>query len=160
MKQDNPGRLVGYHPFGRTSSLPLVSWKPKWLDFNLFQSGHRRYDQTELGAWDDNAAAEGCFGEDCWRYVERDYGENRQSRYWTENPPMNGWCRGCMIKKQPYWKAADVRRYAYWNVFAGAAGHTYGHNSIMQFYDNLSEEGAFGARYLWSDAVHHPGGRR
>lgn len=51
-----------------------------------------------------------------------------------------------------------MRRYAYWNVFAGAAGHTYGHNSIMQFYDNLSEEGAFGARYLWSDAVHHPGG--
>ena len=66
--------------------------------------------------------------------------------------------QGLHDKKQPYWKAADVRRYAYWNVFAGAAGHTYGHNSIMQFYDNLSEEGAFGARYLWSDAVHHPGG--
>lgn len=30
------------------------------------------------------------------------------------------------------WKAADVRRYAYWSVFAGSCGHTYGHNSIMQ----------------------------
>lgn len=59
---------------------------------------------------------------------------------------------------QPYWKAADVRRYAYWDVFAGAAGHTYGHNSIMQFTGDLSQKGAFGAKYLWSDAIHHPGG--
>jgi hypothetical protein len=27
-----------------------------------------------------------------------------------------------------------VRRYAYWSVFAGSCGHTYGHNAIMQFY--------------------------
>ena len=24
------------------------------------------------------------------------------------------------------WNAADIRRYAYWSVFAGAAGFTYG----------------------------------
>ena len=157
MKQDNPGRLVGYHPFGRTSS-SLWFHEAKWLDFNLFQSGHRRYDQTELGAWDDNAAAEGCFGEDCWRYVERDYGKKPAKPVLDGEPSYEWVVQGLHDKKQPYWKAADVRRYAYWNVFAGAAGHTYGHNSIMQFYDNLSEEGAFGARYLWSDAVHHPGG--
>lgn len=34
----------------------------------------------------------------------------------------------------------------------------YGHNSIMQFYHNTSKEGAFGAKYLWTDAIHHPGG--
>lgn len=157
MKQDNPGRLVGYHPFGRTSS-SLWFHEAEWLDFNLFQSGHRRYDQTELGAWDDNAAAEGCFGEDCWRYVKRDYGRKPAKPVLDGEPSYEWVVQGLHDKKQPYWKAADVRRYAYWNVFAGAAGHTYGHNSIMQFYDDLSEEGAFGAKYLWSDAVHHPGG--
>ena len=51
-----------------------------------------------------------------------------------------------------------MRRYAYWSVFAGAAGHVYGHNSIMQFYKDASREGAYGAKYLWSEAIHHPGG--
>ena len=33
---------------------------------------------------------------------------------------------------EPRWQACDVRRYAYWSVFAGSFGHTYGHNAIMQ----------------------------
>lgn len=71
---------------------------------------------------------------------------------------MSGYCKGLHDSTQPYWKAADVRRYAYWSVFAGAAGHVYGHNSIMQFYRDTSKEGAFGAKHLWTDAIHHPGG--
>ena len=39
-----------------------------------------------------------------------------------------------MILKEPRWTAADVRRYGYWSVFAGAFGYTYGHNSVMQMY--------------------------
>ena len=30
------------------------------------------------------------------------------------------------------WNQHDVRRYAYWSVFAGSFGHSYGHNDIMQ----------------------------
>ena len=98
MKQDNPGRLVGYHPFGRTSS-SLWFHEAKWLDFNLFQSGHRRYDQTELGmTMLQRRAASGRTAGGMWNVT---MGKNRQSRYWTENPPMNGWCRGCMIKNSP-----------------------------------------------------------
>lgn len=157
MKEDRPDRLVGYHPFGRTSS-SLWFHEEDWLDFNLFQSGHRRYDQTELGAWDDNSEKEGCFGEDCWRYVKRDY-EKLPVKPVLDGEPSYEWVvQGLHDLTQPYWKAADVRRYAYWDVFAGAAGHTYGHNSIMQFYRDLSQKGAFGAKYLWSDAIHHPGG--
>lgn len=157
MKLDCPERLVGYHPFGRTSS-SLWFHQEEWLDFNLFQSGHRRYDQTALGAWDDNAPAEGNFGEDCWRYVVRDC-RRRPAKPVLDGEPSYEWVvQGLHDKNQPYWKSADVRRYAYWNVFAGAAGHTYGHNSIMQFYGNQVEDGAFGARYPWTDAIHHPGG--
>ena len=55
-----------FHPFGRTSS---VRWfhNAKWLDFNMFKSGHRRYDQTR-GDGDDTAQAS--VAEDNWRYVE------------------------------------------------------------------------------------------
>ena len=107
---------------------------------------------------DDNSEKEGCFGEDCWRYVKRDY-EKLPVKPVLDGEPSYEWVvQGLHDLTQPYWKAADVRRYAYWDVFAGAAGHTYGHNSIMQFYRDLSQKGAFGAKYLWSDAIHHPGG--
>ncbi len=43
-KTKDPNHLVTFHPFGRTNS---STWfhNESWLDFNMFQSGHRRYDQ-------------------------------------------------------------------------------------------------------------------
>ena len=54
------------------------------------------------------------------------------------------------------WKDYDVRRYAYWSVFAGSFGHTYGHNSIMQFI-KPGVGGAYGAKKPWYDALNDPG---
>ena len=159
MKEDRPDRLVTFHPFGRTSS-SLWFHEEDWLDFNLFQSGHRRYDQMQLNEWDDNTAKEGWFGEDNWKYVERDYGKNPKKPVLDGEPSYEWILQGLHDRTQPYWKSSDVRRYAYWSVFAGAAGHVYGHNSIIQFHRDLSVEGAYGSRYLWSEAIHHPGGEQ
>ena len=52
-------------------------------------------------------------------------------------------------------KDYDVRRYAYWSVFAGSFGHTYGHNSIMQFI-KPGVGGAYGAKKPWYDALNDP----
>ena len=52
LKSYNPERIIAYHPFGRTSSSLWFHNEP-WLDMNLFQSGHRRYDQASLGEWDE-----------------------------------------------------------------------------------------------------------
>jgi hypothetical protein len=57
LKYAMPDTLIGYHPFGRTSSSYWFS-ECSWLDFNMFQSGHRRYDQNSLKSWDDAAASE------------------------------------------------------------------------------------------------------
>ena len=56
----------------------------------------------------------------------------------------------------PRWQDYDVRRYAYWAVFAGCFGHTYGHNSIMQFM-RPGLLGSFGAEKPWWEAMKDPG---
>jgi len=154
LKERMPGVLMGFHPFGRTSS-SLWFHEEGWLDFNMFQSGHRRYDQAVLKQWDD--VIEEFYGEDNWKYVDRDLS------YETVKPTVDGepsyeWIpQGLHDPKEPYWQAWDVRRYAYWSVFQGAMGHTYGDNAIMQFYNDLSVPGNYGVKEVWQDSLHHEG---
>jgi hypothetical protein len=58
---------------------------------------------------------------------------------------------------QPRWQAADIRRYAYWSIFAGACGFTYGHNSIMQFKRIGDTNVAYGADKNWQQAMNATG---
>lgn len=156
LKRYNPERLMTFHPFGRTSS-SLWFREESWLDFNMFQSGHRRYDQQFLGEWDDNKAREEFFGEDNWRYVDRDLGYGVPKPTLDGEPSYEGIPQGLHNPREPYWQDNDVRRYAYWSVLAGACGHTYGHNSIMQFYETSEGAGAYGVREPWQEAIHAPG---
>ena len=155
-KDKCPNQLVGFHPFGRTSS-PLWFSDAPWLDFHMFQSGHRRYDQSSLGAWDDNKAAEGFYGEDNWRYVLRDHAASPLRPTLDGEPSYEQIPQGLHDPSQPYWQDHDVRRYAYWSVFAGACGHTYGHNAVMQFHREGDSGGAYGVKSFWHQAVHDPG---
>lgn len=122
LKSANPERLIGYHPFGRCSS-SLWFNDADWLDFHMFQSGHRRYDQCQMGAWDDTSNAMSLFGEDNWKYVLHDR-EVSMRPVLDGEPSYEGIPQGLHDPTQPFWGAREVRRYAYWSVFAGAAGHT------------------------------------
>ena len=156
LKNAAPDRLVGFHPFGRCSSSLWFNDAP-WLDFNMFQSGHRRYDQCQMGAWDDTSNIMSLNGEDNWKYVLHDLGESRRPVLDGE-PSYENIPQGLHDDTQPYWTAHEVRRYAYWSVLAGAAGHTYGHNAIMQFYDSSKgKKGSYGVKDDWRDAMDHPG---
>lgn len=151
-----PDFLIGYHPFGRTSSSLWFHAEP-WLDFNMFQSGHRRYDQTRMSAWDDAVKAETAYGEDNWRYVEHDRALTPQKPTVDGEPSYEQIVQGLHDPTQPVWRAPEVRRYAWWSVLAGAMGHTYGHNAIMQFYEK-GRDGAYCVRHDWREAIHHEGG--
>lgn len=155
-KKMTPDKLIGFHPFGRTSSSLWFHEEP-WLDFNMFQSGHRRYDQASLGAWDDNAIKEGFFGEDNWKYVDRDHSYSIMKPTVDGEPSYEWILQGLHVEGEPYWREWDVRRYAYWSVFEGAMGHTYGDNAIQQFYRDASKPGAYGVRQTWIDSMHHVG---
>ncbi|HJX71279.1 MAG TPA: glycoside hydrolase family 140 protein, partial [Bacteroidales bacterium] len=147
LREYDPDHLVTYHPRGRTQS----SWwyhDELWLDFNMFQSGHRRYDQDDTRL---------CYGEDNWRYVETDYSLIPVKPTLDGEPSYEDIPQGLHDTLQPYWTDDDVRRYAYWSVFAGSCGHTYGHNSVMQFFKPGDKKGAYGVRKYWYEAIHDPG---
>lgn len=44
IKSSDKNHLMTFHPRGRTTSAKWFNDRP-WLDFNMFQSGHRRYGQ-------------------------------------------------------------------------------------------------------------------
>ncbi len=148
-------QLIGFHPFGRCSSSQWFCGKP-WLDFHMFQSGHRDRTQRTLGAWDDNAvASEEWMGEENYLYVFRDFERDKLPTLDGE-PSYEEIPHGLHDSTQPYWTDREVRRYAWWSCLAGAAGFTYGHNAIMQFWTGKGR-GDFGVRQLWDTALHAPG---
>jgi hypothetical protein len=144
----DPDHVITYHPFGRTSSSEWYHAEP-WLDFNMFQSGHRDYAQEE--------SAPGAKGEDNWRYVEEDYARTPAKPVLDGEPSYEGIPHGLHDITQPLWQAADCRRYAYWSVFAGAFGHTYGNNSVMQMALPGNANRAYGATKVWHEAIDDPG---
>ncbi|GGN04466.1 hypothetical protein GCM10010967_44290 [Dyadobacter beijingensis] len=124
LRAEDPNHLITYHPFGRTQSSTWFHSR-EWLDFNMFQSGHRTYAQ-------DNEPQDLRYGEDNWRYVEADYARRPAKPVLDGEPSYENIWHGLHDKTLPVWTADDVRRYAYWSVFAGACGFTYGNNAVMQ----------------------------
>jgi len=149
LKKQDPNHLVTFHPFGRTQS---SAWfhDEKWLDFNMFQSGHRNYTQ-------DTAKADLKFGEDNWRYVSADYKRSPAKPTLDGEPSYEGIPHGLHDTLQPKWNDDDLRRYAWWSVFAGACGFTYGNNSVMQMHKKGVKAGGYGARQSWEEAIQAPG---
>jgi hypothetical protein len=156
LKQKNPDKLIAYHPFGRTSSSYWFADRP-WLDINMFQSGHRRYDQKNLYEWDEAAAKEPWHGEDNWRYVEHDRTLMPVRPVLDAEPSYEQIPQGLHNAGEPRWQDYHIRRYAWWSVLAGACGHTYGHNAVFQFWDGTSVPG-LAVGETWKEAIHHPGG--
>jgi hypothetical protein len=149
LKTGSSGHLVTYHPRGRTSSSTWFHGQ-SWLDFNSVQSGHRRYNQ-------DTSAEDLHYGEDNWRYIRADYDRTPVKPVLDAEPSYERIPQGLHDIKQPKWTDKDVRRYAYWSVFAGACGFTYGDNPVMQMHKREEGVGAYGAAEFWEDALRDPG---
>lgn len=139
--------LITFHARGRHSS-SMWFQNEEWLDFNMFQSGHRRYDQDDT-EWN--------FGEDNWRFVQQDLSMEPTKPTVDGEPSYEGIPQGLHDGNEPFWTDADVRRYGYWSVFAGAFGYTYGNNAVMQFYKPTDAEPAYFAKEYWDEAIDMPG---
>src|SRR5690606_3445459 len=95
-------------------------------------------------------------GEDNWRYVTEDYAREPVKPTLDGEPSYEDIPYG-LEPGQPRWTDDDCRRYAYWSVFAGACGHTYGHNAIIQMYDDRRAPGGYDVRQSWREALTAPG---
>lgn len=152
IRKVDPNHLMTFHPRGRTTSATWFNDAP-WLDFNMFQSGHRRYGQR-MG--DGEYPIEENTEEDNWRFVESSMACQPMKPVIDGEPSYEGIPQGLHDPDETRWQDYDVRRYAYWAVFAGAFGHTYGNNSIMQML-KPGMGAAYGATEPWYDALKNPG---
>jgi hypothetical protein len=152
LRQHDKKHLITFHPRGRTSSSEWFH-NETWLDFNMFQSGHRTYaqDTSSNEIWH--------YGEDNWKYADADRKMRPVKPTLDGEPSYENIPYGLHDFTLPRWKAAEVRRYAYWSVLAGGAGFTYGENSVMQFYTLTSTDGNFGANKVWKDQMTAEGAR-
>lgn len=155
IKEIDKNHLMTYHPRGRYTSARWWS-KSSWLDFHTFQSGHRKYGQR-MGNVEypipDNTE------EDNWMYVDSTWAYRPIKPVMDSEPSYEDIPKGLHDPNEERWKDYDVRRYAYWSVFAGSMGHTYGHNAIQQmlkpgFY---TAYGRVGDEKTWYEALQDPG---
>ena len=149
LREYDKNHLISFHPRGRTMSSEWFH-NEDWLDFNMFQSGHRNYSQ-------DNSPGEHHFGEDNWRYALAEYNLKPVKPTLDGEPSYENIPQGLHDPKQPRWTDADVRRYAYWSIFAGGAGFTYGENSVIQFYKKGDTDAAYGAEIDWRESINAAG---
>lgn len=133
---DGGRHLRTYHPVGGRSSSEWLHAEP-WMDFHMIQSSHGEREQA-------NDAL-----------VARDYAllppkptMDAEAPY--ENHPI-GW-----KPERGRFDDVDVRQAAYWAVFAGGCGHTYGCNDIWQFYAS-GRKPLMNGSLTWREALGLPG---
>ena len=155
IKSIDKKHLMTFHPRGRYTSAKWWSQAP-WIDFHTFQSGHRKYGQR-MGNADypipDNTE------EDNWMYVDSTWAYKPIKPVLDAEPSYEDIPMGLHDKNEARWQAWDVRRYAYWSVFAGSCGHTYGHNAIMQMLKSgyPTSYGDAGDVKTWYQGLNDPG---
>jgi hypothetical protein len=128
--------LVTYHPRGQQSSSTWLHDRD-WLDFNMVQTGHRApsfnvYDWIN-GDYNLTPAKPVVNGEPSYEEIG----------IWFN--PVNG-------RHDDY----EIRKQAYWSVFAGALGHTYGNNNIWQM-NKDDGMGRIWPNKTWDKALESPG---
>lgn len=136
----NKNALITFHPQPTTLEEGGSSrWfhQDEWLDFNMFQNGHCR----ENNVWDRIALV----------YNRKPIKPVFDGEPLYEDHPV---CFDAndLGTSSPY----DVRKHAYFNVFAGAFGHTYGCHDVWQMYAP-NRNPINGPHFPWYIAIDLPG---
>lgn len=133
---DGGTHLRTFHPMGQQTSSQFFH-NEDWLDFNMYQTGHTR-------------------DRDCYNQVAADYALTPVKPCMDAEPGYEDHPNGFQAS-QGYLNDYDVRKSAYWDLFAGAHGHTYGCHDIWQFLNPDRFAAVTFARTPWQEAIHFPG---
>lgn len=132
---DGGSHLMTFHPTGGQGS-SSVFHNDDWLDFNMRQNGHN----TEFGAY----AA-----------TKRDYDLKPAKPVIDGEPIYEDHPIAFKAPEFGHSIALDARRAAYWDLFSGAFGHTYGNHSMWQFFKE-GEGGVNSPLLVWENAINQP----
>ena len=117
-KADYSTTMMTFHPqpksWGGGSSSTFYHYDD-WLDFNLIQTSHIRRDD-----------------ERSYTDIQADYALRPVKPCMEGEPPYEDHAVNWKTE-EGYFTDQDVRKAAYWSVFAGAAGHVYGSTTVWQF---------------------------
>ena len=133
---DGGRHLIGFYPRGGHSSSEWFH-REKWMAFNMLMSSHSARDL-------DNGAM-----------IAKDYAMDPPKPCldvmprWEDHPV--GW-----RESNGFFDDYDVRQAAYWAIFAGAAGHTYGANPVWQMM-MTGRRGISAPRKNWDESLDFPG---
>ncbi|HYG36710.1 MAG TPA: glycoside hydrolase family 140 protein [Clostridia bacterium] len=143
-KEDFSACLMTYHTSGPGNASDYVHDEP-WLDFTGIQSSH----------------GDRIFN---WHMIEANYRRqptkpvlDLESSYpdaWIRTEWVPQHLRSSMTSRGPS-NDDHARRAAYWSIFSGACGHTYGHNSIWQMM-SPGRGPVLDAKAFWYDALNAP----
>lgn len=143
-REDYDAVLMTYHTSGPGHVSDYLHDEP-WLDFTSAQSSHG--DLVES-----------------WRFIEKHWNRppikpviDLESSYPGALIPA-AWLPAHLRPAHRSTKPANddhARRAAYWAVFAGAFGHTYGHNSIWQMYEPPRQP-VLDPKLTWREALNAP----
>lgn len=137
---DGGAHLITFHPVGGAGSAQWFHDEP-WLDFNMRQNGHG----TEYNGR--------------YELTRADYNRTPAKPVLDGEPIYEDHPVHFDPARQGHSIAADVRRAAYWDLFSGAFGHTYGHHSVWQMWAP-NREPINHPLLPWREALQQPGARQ
>ncbi len=134
IREADPNHLITFHPPGGHDSTDYLA-DAAYLDFHASQTGH------------DVAH---CYASDA---VMRKMADRTTKPYLDAEPRYEDH-PACFNDRLGYfWNDADIRQNAYWNILAGACGHTYGNHNVWSM--NRVPSSYF--PHTWQEALTHPG---
>ncbi len=133
---DGGANLITYHPKADSSSSMYFADEP-WLDFHMWQSGHRRNTEN-------------------YALITRDWNRTTSTKPVLDGEPGYEDHPASFKLDNGYLEAYDCRKAFYWATFAGACGHTYGCHPIWQFWVRRRKTISL-CRREWIEALNLPG---
>jgi hypothetical protein len=137
-KEDYDAVFMGFHPRGGGTS---STWfhKDAWLDVNMQQTGHGLAESTQP-----------------WNKIAADYALSPPKPVIDAEPLYEDHPLAFRSKVNGYSVDAHVRQRAYWDLFSGSCGHTYGNHAVWQMYAG-GRKPVNGPLMYWYEAIHRPG---
>jgi len=137
-REDYEAVFMSFHPKGGGTS---STWfhNDAWLDANMQQTGHGLAESVQS-----------------WKKIAADYVLTPPKPVIDAEPLYEDHPLAFRSKVNGYSFDAHVRQRAYWDLFSGACGYTYGNHAVWQMYAP-GRKAVNGPLMYWFEAIHRPG---